>query len=110
MTDLEQWQAACERVGYEQHSCCRNDHPDHIHDWRGRCATRNYPPLGDPAAVVKMLEWLVKANDPTYLRAREKANAVRDLWMEIWNATRYHGETLPLALAAAVNALPTEKA
>jgi len=83
MNDEEIWQTACERVGFAPR--IYQGGPPH-------------PPLGSPDAVVKMLERLA----PKYAIIKK----IGPNWQV--NSGDW-SDSLPLAIAAAVCALPEEK-
>src|SRR5882757_5653511 len=68
MTNQEIWEKACERVGkWKREEWCYGDYQEG-RKWRSQCehgfmASHNFdvpcPPIGEPACVVAMLEWLI---------------------------------------------------
>ena len=102
MTDQQTWEQACERAGvWDGLEQCRRW--DEAHNPLEPCPhgyyrdhNRTCPPIGDPAACMVILEYLVK--QPLFL-AR-----VQGMFVE---AVRGN-QTVPLAVAAAVCALKEE--
>lgn len=97
-SDTEIWEAACERVGIEARHC-------------GLCGIivhSKCPPIGDPACVVAMLEWLAGHN---LRRGYNNDVTIRRYYPDAWtvNSISPWFKTLPLALAEAVNTIPVEK-
>lgn len=98
MIELEIWEEACERVGISK---CRWDCDDHLH-----CGSY-YPPIGDPACVVAMFEHLALYHSRTCYGCDETGYWVNNSRMK---GGAIHGyESIPLALAAAVNTTPVAK-
>jgi hypothetical protein len=90
MTDQQTWEQACDLAGVKKYPCVA----DIFHFRRPAFHHHvNYPPIGDSAACMVMLDYLVK--QPLFL-ARVQAMFV--------DAVRGN-QTVPLALAAAVCAL-----
>lgn len=76
----ETWQKACEIVGFKA-----NPHSFRIADWQ-------FPNRGDPAAAMKMLEWLLKDQTAVHL----------DIRSDHVICNGYGEHNIPAALAAAV--------
>lgn len=120
--DTEIWERACKRAEVRRRVDLT---PEHLSDGTGIVSTfaSDYPPLGSPDAVVKMLEWLtaeievlVEEDGESYRIPDHRARP--ELWFDedlVWHARAnswcdiVSHKSLALAIAAAVCVLPEEK-
>lgn len=114
-TDTEIWERACERVGlWKRGQVCKgcfftpHESKEAVRNARWENGTAHHvdheipaPAIGDPAAVVAMVEWLIKNGPSTSYFSIDGGH-------DHWIVNGYGEHSLPLALAAAVLAVPQE--